>query len=310
MKIFITGQAGMIGFHAAKHLASLGHNVAGLDNFNDSYDTNLKEHRSQLLDNLNIKTIRGDINTVDLVSLFDDMDVVLHLAAHTNPRASLKNPQLYVNNNILGTQAVIDALKQAGVDTVVYASSSSVMNGQPLPFKEHDQPKHQSNPYSWSKWVNECQFACSGINKTVGLRFFTVYGPLGRPDMALSLFTRKIAQGQAIDLYNHGDMKRDFTYVDDIVQGIGRVIDHASQQTAITEIYNIGYGRQVDLMDVVQEIERELGTKAIRNLLPMHPADAPATWADISKIQRLGYCPTTDVATGVKKFVDWYRSYY
>jgi UDP-glucuronate 4-epimerase len=312
MKIFITGLAGMIGFYSAKHLTKQGYEVVGVDNFNDYYDVALKKERARILkEEYSIDVIDTDIRTADYDSLLPGTDVVLHLAAYANPRHALKEPQLYIDTNITGTQRLIEGVERNNINNVVYASSSCVMHGQPLPWNEHDLPGFQNNPYGWSKRANECQFMHSNIQRHMGLRFFTVYGPYGRPDMALFDFTRKILAQETIELYNYGDMKRDFTYVEDIVQGIGCVIDHIlNTNTEIKEIYNIGFGESVNLMDFLHHIEDQLGVKAITKLMPKHPADVPATWSDTTKIKKLGYQPTTDIASGVKKFVDWYKDYY
>jgi UDP-glucuronate 4-epimerase len=312
MKIFITGLAGMIGFYSAKHLTNQGHEVSGIDNFNDYYDVELKKERARILKNeYSIDVIDSDIRTADYNTLLSGVDVVLHLAAYANPRHALKEPQLYIDTNITGTQRLIEGVERNNINNVVYASSSCVMHGQPLPWNEHDLPGFQNNPYGWSKRANECQFMHSNIQRHMGLRFFTVYGPYGRPDMALFDFTRKILAQETIELYNYGDMKRDFTYVEDIVQGIGCVIDHIlTTDVEIKEIYNIGFGESVNLMDFLHHIEDQLGVKAITKLMPKHPADVPATWSDTTKIKKLGYQPTTDIASGVKKFVDWYKDYY
>jgi UDP-glucuronate 4-epimerase len=311
MNIFITGMAGMIGFHTAKHLTSLGHTVTGVDNFNDYYEVSLKRERARILhDEHGVTTTDGDIISLDYARALANVDVILHLAAYANPRHSLEYPQLYIDNNITGTQRLIEGAERAGIRHVVYASSSCVMHEQPLPWTESDHPGHQNNPYGWTKRANECQFIYSKLDNTVGLRFFTVYGPYGRPDMALFNFTKNILNNEPINLFNYGDMKRDFTFVDDIVQGITLVINNCVKQTNSHEIYNIGYGQQVNLTDFVKEIERCLGKTAEINLLPKHPADVPATWANTNKIQQLGYRATTSIADGVGKFIDWYRGYY
>ena len=309
MKIFITGQAGMIGFHSAKHFASQGHEVFGIDNFNDYYDVSLKEERARILkDEYNVETENCDIRDKGIV--LKDFDVVLHLAAYAGVRHSLDNPQPYIDTNISGTQRIIEAAEVYDVP-VVYASSSCVMHGQPLPWNEHDRPAHQNNPYGWSKRTNECQFGHSRLSRSAGLRFFTVYGPYGRPDMALFQFTDAIVNNKPITLYNFGNMKRDFTYVQDIVNGIELVVNKTvSDDDKWHEIYNIGYGKQVELLDFVEEIEKNLDRKADRYLDRAHPADVPETWADTTKIQKLGYKPTTSVEDGVREFITWYKNYY
>ena len=313
MKIFITGIAGMIGFHSAKKFHDLGWEVVGVDNFNNYYDVQLKVDRADILmKEYGIITTLADIqdNKIREQEMLKDVDVMLHLAAYANPRHALDEPQIYIDTNISGTQKLIDAAQVYDIP-VVYASSSCVMHGQPLPWNEHDRPEHQNNPYGWSKRVNECQFMHSKLTRSMGLRFFTVYGPYGRPDMALFKFTDGIVNGTPIDLYNFGDMKRDFTYVDDIVQGITIVVNKiTSDEDSYHELYNIGYGEQVELIDFVDNIEKNLGRKAIRNLCAAHPADTPETWADTTKLQKLGYKATTPVSFGVAHFVEWYKTYY
>ena len=313
MKIFITGIAGMIGFHSAKKFHDLGWEVVGVDNFNNYYDVQLKVDRADILKNeYGIITTLADIqdNKIREQEMLKDVDVMLHLAAYANPRHALDEPQIYIDTNISGTQKLIDAAQVYDIP-VVYASSSCVMHGQPLPWNEHDRPEHQNNPYGWSKRVNECQFMHSKLTRSMGLRFFTVYGPYGRPDMALFKFTDGIVNGTPIDLYNFGNMKRDFTYVDDIVQGITIVVNKiTSDEDSYHELYNIGYGEQVELSDFVDNIEKNLGRKAIRNLCAAHPADTPETWADTTKLQKLGYKATTPAYLGVAHFVEWYKTYY
>ena len=314
MNIFITGIAGMIGFHVTKLLTNKKYNVIGVDNFNDYYDVELKKERSRILAEANVEIINSDIRNIkekDWEKLFNNVDLVLHLAAYANPRHSLDNEQLYIDNNITGTHKLIKAIEKNNINKVVYASSSCVMHGQNLPWNEKDDPKHQNNPYGWTKRVNECQFLSSNIKQSIGLRFFTVYGPYGRPDMALFSFTKNIINGEKIKLYNYGDMKRDFTYIDDIISGISLVIDKLKNENSkYHEIYNIGYGQQVKLQDFVYEIEKNLGRKAEKELCESHPADTPVTWADITKIKSLGYNPKTSIKDGVEKFISWYKDYY
>ncbi len=256
MKILITGIAGMIGFHAAKHFAQKEWTVVGVDNFNDYYDVKLKQDRADILRNeydVSIKT--ADIQ--EETGITNDVDVVLHLAAYANPRHALDEPQPYIDTNITGTQRIIEKCEELNIP-VVYASSSCVMHGQPLPWNEHDRPDMQNNPYGWSKRVNECQFAHSKISRSAGLRFFTVYGPYGRPDMALFKFAEAIVKGTPMTLYNFGEMKRDFTYVDDIIHGVDLVVNKiTSENYSWHEIYNIGYGEQVHLLDFVDEIRKK-----------------------------------------------------
>ena len=313
-KIFITGIAGMIGYHTAKKLMDAGYHVSGIDNFNSYYDPKLKHDREALLianglDPENI--IVGDIGNVNFHSILKNVDLVIHLAAYANPRHAMAEPQPYIDTNISGTQRLIEGAERNKVP-IVHASSSCVMHGQPLPWNEDDRPALQNNPYGWSKYVNECQFAHSTVVKSAGLRFFTVYGPYGRPDMALFKFADGIVAGKPIDLYNYGDMKRDFTYVDDIVQGVKIVVENIlnDNQEVDHEVFCIGYGEQVELVEFVDEIEKNLGRKAERNLTPAHPADTPETWSDTTKIQKLGYKPTTSIKEGVSQFITWYKKYY
>ena len=311
-QIFITGIAGMIGMHCALRFNELGWKVCGIDNFNDYYDPKLKLDREEKLNQKGIEVITGDIQNPDCYSeALQSSDAVLHLAAYANPRHSYEEPQHYIDTNITGTQRILE-LAEVNDTPVVYASSSCVMHGQPLPWNEHDLSHHQNNAYGWSKRVNECQFMYSRLSKTAGLRFFTVYGPWGRPDMALFLFADAIVKGTPLTLYNYGDMKRDFTYVEDIVQGVVLVTDDliTKEDDKSHEIYNIGYGNKVNLMDFVNHIETNFGRKGVYDMQPAHPADVPETWSDTSKIRKLGYNPKTPVGRGVYEFVAWYKDYY
>lgn len=299
----------MIGYHSAHHLHNKGHEVWGIDNFNDYYDVELKKDRSKLLEKQGVRIIDADIRSADYKTLLQDVDVVLHLAAYVHPRHSLEYPHLYIDNNITGTQLLIDNCESMGIDRVVYASTSCVMHGQPLPWNEHDRPVHQISPYGWTKRTNECQFAHSNIPHVSGLRFFTVYGPYGRPDMAMFIFTNNIINEQPIIAYNNGNMFRDFTYVGDIVQGIELSINNVGNNNG-HEIYNISRGEQVNLMDFIHCIEEKLNKKAIINYRPPHPADVPATWGDTSKLKALGYNPQMSIKEGVDMFIDWYLEYY
>jgi len=313
-KILITGGAGFIAFHLANSLKSKGHDVVGFDNYNTYYDPSLKEARvAELAKNgitIHTADLRNKDQMNDLVAA-EKPDVVMHLAAYAGVRHSMDNARDYIENNIIGTQNLIEACESNGVTKIVYASTSCVMAGNALPWKEDEPTNHQLNPYGYSKRTNECQFKVAKIEKIIGLRFFTVYGPWGRPDMALFTFTKNILDSKPIDVFNYGDMKRDFTYVDDIVQGIGIVIDRVlSVDNSINEIYNIGYGQQVDLMEFIHEIEKNFERVADKNMLPIHPADTQETWSDTTKLKALGYQPTTPVSVGIEKFANWYKSYY
>lgn len=312
-KICITGGAGFIGFHLAQKLHADGHEVYGFDSFNNYYDPALKWARQQKLAELTIPIAQLNLNDRDELTNYmkhHKFDLVMHLAAYAGVRHSMVEPDKYIENNIVGTHNLIQACSEAEIDKVVYASTSCVMAGNPLPWNESEKLGYQLNPYGYTKATNESQFMASTLPVTVGLRFFTVYGPWGRPDMALFDFTNKIIEGKTIDLFNFGDMIRDFTYVDDIVQGIQIIIEKSLQDSNAKEIYNIGNGRQVQLMEFVENIEKQLGRKADKNLVPKHPADTQATWSDTSKLRKLGYEPTTSIEEGVEKFVNWYKSYY
>ena len=313
MKYYITGINGFIGFTLAKKLSELGHEVTGIDNMNHYYDVSLKIARNRILvkehgirSNYGSILSNGDLNhTLSK----EKPDIVIHLAAYAGIRNSLENPNQYINNNVTGTQNLINACEKYGIENVLYASTSSVMADNKIwPWNEQERLGEMLSPYAYTKQSNEHQFKISKIKNTMGLRFFTVYGPWGRPDMALFTFANKIVAGEPIDVYNYGNMKRDFTYVDDIVQGIFGLLEQIPKGD---EIFNIGYGKQVGLMEFITEIEKNLGRIAEKNMLPMHPADSKETWSDTSKLYNLtGYNPKTSVADGVKEFIDWYKSYY
>jgi len=304
-KIYITGIAGFIGFHLAKKLAEEGYEVAGLDNFNGYYDTQLKYDRSAILHTqYGIITDAHSLDTqycgaLNLLKepVVHDYDAVIHLAAYAGVRHSLENPQTYIDNNITGTQKLITACEKLEIP-VIYASSSCV-------------DSDLLNPYAWTKFVNEKQFESSKL-LAAGLRFYTVYGPYGRPDMALGLFAEAMSQGKPIDVYNYGDMQRDFTYIDDLIHGIHLILENLLLTPAINhhEIYNLGTGKSNELMDYIECLENELGRVAQKNMLPMHPADVKSTQADITKIQGLGYSPTTTIQEGVKHYTDWFKEYH
>jgi UDP-glucuronate 4-epimerase len=313
-KICITGGAGFIAFHLTHKLIELGHEVVGFDNYNDYYDPGLKHTRANILHD-RFGVIMENVDLLDRKKLTQWMktnspDVVMHLAAYAGVRHSLDYPDDYISNNIVGTHNLIEACNDARITKITYASTSCVMADNPLPWNEDEKIGVAKNPYGYSKATNEAQMISSKIDSTIGLRFFTVYGPWGRPDMALFDFTKNIVAGNPIQLFNYGDMVRDFTYVEDIVQGIVIIINRLLDNQDINEIYNIGFGDQIQLVDFVEHIEKNLDRTAIRELVEMHPADTQATWSDTTKLQALGYKPTTNIAEGVAKFIEWYKEYY
>jgi UDP-glucuronate 4-epimerase len=308
-KVVITGMAGFIGFHTAIQFSE-DYDVMGFDNFNNYYDPKLKINRADhLKDKYGIECSEIDLRNKDDVSdfiWFTKPDLVIHLAAMAGVRYSMDNAQEYIDNNVTGTLNLIQACEASNVPNIIYASTSCTMHGNSLPWKESDKLGHQLSPYGYTKQLNEHMFHISKIPNAVGLRFFTVYGPWGRPDMALFNFTENITAGNPIYVFNDGNMKRDFTYVDDIVDGITIVSNNMTNR----DIYNIGNGKQVELMDFVNYIEDNLGLQANINFKPKHPADAQETWSDCTKLKQLGYNPKTPVEVGVKEFVQWYRNYY
>ena len=333
MKILVTGAAGFIGSFTAKRLAERGETVVGLDNFNDYYDVSLKEARANLLAGYdNFSMHRLDLADRDgMESLFarEKFDKVVHLAAQAGVRYSIENPHSYISSNIVGTLHVLEGCRHHGVEHLVYASSSSVYGANTaMPFSVHQNVDHPLALYGATKKANELMAHCySNLYNlpTTGLRFFTVYGPYGRPDMALFMFTRNIIEGKPIDVFNYGDHRRDFTYVDDIVEGVIRTMDHTATPNedwdashpdpgtsrAPYRLYNIGNEQPVELMRYIAVIEECIGKKAVVNMLPMQPGDVPDTWADTEALARdTGYRPGTPIEEGVRKFVDWYLEFY
>ena len=330
MKVLVTGAAGFIGAHTATRLLERGDGVLGIDNLNDYYDPALKRARLRRL-----RSHAGfefeQLDVADAGALLDAYrryrpDRVVHLAAQAGVRHSIDNPRAYIDANVVGFLNVLQAVRDCGAEHLVYASTSAVYGGNTYtPFATEHQVDQPLSIYAASKKSNELMaHAYSHLFDipTTGLRFFTVYGPWGRPDMALFVFTRRILAGQPIDVYNHGRMQRDFTYIDDIVDGVLRALDHVPTPgqagdldgpgaAAPYRLYNIGAGRPVQLTRFIELIEQNLGRKAVRNLLPMQPGDVPATHADIAPLVRdLGYQPSTSIETGVARFVAWYMEYY
>lgn len=312
MKILVTGAAGFIGSQLSARLMAKGHDVMGLDNYNDHlYDPKLKEARGEHFD---IPILPIDIR--DKMKLFTALvgykpEVIVHLAAHAGVRDSFGKEMAYIDNNVVGTQNLIDIVRDNLPDTrVIYASTSSIYGGTPIPddgWVEEHVEGHQLNAYANTKFTNECQFKMSGVDN-VGLRFFTVYGPWGRPDMALFQFTRKILAGEPIEVFNYGDMKRDFTFVEDILDGIEIVIE--DKEILPNSIFNIGCSEQVNLLDFVHAIEDTVGKKANIELKPKHPADTKETFSNTKLLQGLGYMPKVRIREGVQRFYEWYKEYY
>ena len=330
MKVLVTGAAGFIGFHLSQRLLARGDQVVGIDNLNDYYDVNLKKTRlARLQDHENFSFVQLDIaDREGVADLFrrEGFQRVVNLAAQAGVRYSIENPQAYIDANIVGFGNILEGCRHNQVEHLAYASSSSVYGAnEAQPFSEHHNVDHPIALYAASKKANELMaHAYSSLYKlpTTGLRFFTVYGPWGRPDMALFLFTKGILDGEPIKIFNHGNMIRDFTYIDDIIEGVVRVLDNpaapnpnwSGQQPdpassyAPYRVYNIGNNNPVKLMDFIEAIEKALGKKAIKNMMEMQPGDVPSTCADVSALQNdLGFKPDTSVEEGIQKFVDWYR---
>ncbi|KPK52267.1 MAG: capsular biosynthesis protein CpsI [Gammaproteobacteria bacterium SG8_31] len=333
MKILVTGAAGFIGFHTARALLDRGDEVVGLDNLNDYYDVNLKKARiATLEDRSNWRFVKLDlIDRQGMADLFagERFDRVVHLGAQAGVRYSIENPLAYVDSNVVGHANVLEGCRHNDVEHLVYASTSSVYGANTkMPFSVHQNVDHPLSFYAATKKANELMShtysSLYGL-PTTGLRFFTVYGPWGRPDMALFLFAKAILAGEPIDVFNYGHHKRDFTYIDDIVGGVIAATDTVARPNpdwnsdhpdpgtskAPYRLYNIGNSRPVDLMKYIGLLEEYLGRVAEKNMLPLQPGDVPDTWADVEDlVHDVGYRPSTPVEAGVKKFVDWYLEYY
>jgi UDP-glucuronate 4-epimerase len=333
VKLLLTGAAGFIGFHTAKQLLERGDEVVGLDNLNAYYDPTLKAARLAILERQgNFRFVKFDIaDRTAMQELFErgKFQRVVHLAAQAGVRYSIENPHVYVQTNVTGFLHVLEGCRQHGVEHLVYASTSSVYGANTrMPFTEGQNVDHPLTLYAATKKSNELMaHSYSSLYRlpTTGLRFFTVYGPWGRPDMALFLFTRNILAGKPIDVFNAGHHQRDFTYIDDIVQGVIAAVDKVavpdlewnsdapdpSTSYAPYRIYNIGNQRPVTLLRYIEVLEQCLGRTAQKNLVPMQPGDVPDTWADVEALARdVGYRPSTPLEQGVKHFVDWYLEYY
>ncbi|GGX49487.1 NAD-dependent epimerase [Saccharospirillum salsuginis] len=333
MKVLVTGAAGFIGFHLSQALLARGDTVVGLDNLNDYYDVSLKEARlARLQPSDAFEFHRLDVaDRPGMEALFQShqFDRVIHLAAQAGVRYSIDNPHVYVQANLVGFLNILEGCRHQQVPHLTYASSSSVYGAnEAQPFSEQHNVDHPVSLYAASKKSNELMahtYSSLYNIPTTGLRFFTVYGPWGRPDMAPFKFTRNILAGQPIDLYNNGDMVRDFTYIDDIIEGVIRASDHIAEPDpdwtgqkprpdtsyAPYRLYNIGNNQPVHLLDFVEAIEQAAGRKATRNLMPMQDGDVPSTYADVSALESaVGFKPTTPIQTGVDRFVEWYREYY
>ena len=333
MKILVTGAAGFIGMHVSQLLLARGDTVIGIDNLNDYYDPQIKRDRlARITPHANFRFVLMDVaDKPAMDKLFADerFDRVIHLAAQAGVRYSLVNPQAYIDSNVVGFMNVLEGCRHSKVQHLAYASSSSVYGGNTaMPFSEHHNIDHPVSMYAATKKANELMaHTYSHLFKlpTTGLRFFTVYGPWGRPDMALFLFTKAIIENRTIDVFNHGQMVRDFTFVDDIAEGVVRVIDRSATADAAFDasqpdpassnapyrVFNIGNSDPVKLMDFIEAIEKAVGKVATKNFMPLQDGDVPATFADVSELSAwTGFKPATPVVDGVGRFVRWYRDYF
>lgn len=333
MKILVTGAAGFIGFHTSELLLSRGDEVIGLDNLNDYYDVSLKEARlAKLSGRPGFRFHRLELSDrAGMEALFaqEKPQRVIHLAAQAGVRYSIQNPHAYVDSNLVGFMNILEGCRHHGVDHLVYASSSSVYGANTtMPFSVHHTVDHPLSLYAATKKANELMaHTYSHLYRlpTTGLRFFTVYGPWGRPDMAMFLFTKAILAGQPIDVFNQGKMRRDFTYIDDIVQGVVRTCDHLASvnpnwngavpdpgtSSAPYRIYNIGNNQPAELMHVIGCLEKTIGKTVEKRMLPMQAGDVPATYADVDALtEAVDFKPATPIELGIERFVAWYREYY
>ncbi len=329
MKILVTGAAGFIGYHLSRRLLERGDAVVGLDNLNNYYDPVLKKARlSRLADHANFQFVRMDLaDRPAIAGLFaaENFQRVINLGAQAGVRYSLTNPHAYADSNLTGFVNILEGCRQTRVEHLVYASSSSVYGGNTkMPFAVQDNVDHPLSLYAATKKANELMahtYSHLFALPTTGLRFFTVYGPWGRPDMAVYLFTKAILEGRPIDVFNNGKMQRDFTYIDDIIQGVIAVTDKVPTKPAIPDpsastsapykIYNIGNHRPTELMHLIETLEKALGKKAEKRFLPMQPGDVPATYADVEDLVRdVGFRPSTPIEEGIPRFVEWYRDYF
>jgi UDP-glucuronate 4-epimerase len=333
MKILVTGAAGFIGFHAAKALLDRGDQVVGLDNMSPYYDVNLKKARLDLLRKRNgfsfVEADLADRTAMEELFRNEEFDRVVHLAAQAGVRYSLEHPHSYADSNLVGFLNVLEGCRHNGVEHLVFASSSSVYGSNTqMPYSVHHNVDHPVSLYAATKKSNELMahtYAHLYELPVTGLRFFTVYGPWGRPDMSLFLFTKKILAGEPIDVFNHGDHARDFTYIDDIVEGVVRTLDQVPKpdpswnsdasdpgtSSAPYRIYNIGNNSPVGLMQFIECLEKALGKEAEKNYLPMQPGDVRETFADIDELgEAVGFRPDTPLEEGIQRFVEWYREHY
>jgi UDP-glucuronate 4-epimerase len=321
MRVLITGVAGFIGYHLAQRLLAEGSEVYGIDNLNDYYDVNLKKDRlDQLQPQAQFRFELLDLSDRPAITqLFQDhrFDIVVNLAAQAGVRYSLENPHAYVDSNMTGFVNLLEGCRHSGVQHLVFASSSSVYGANAkIPFSTTDNVDHPISLYAATKKANELiahVYSHLYHIPITGLRFFTVYGPWGRPDMAYFKFVRAIEAGQSIDVYNFGEMQRDFTYIDDVIEGVVRVMQNPplSEDTAPYKLYNIGNNKPVPLLRFIEVVEQSLGKTAQKNLLPMQPGDVPVTYADVNDLMRdVGFRPSTPIEVGIARFVEWYRDYY